>query len=84
MDFINITSQGQISIPAKIRQILGLEIPGKITYTIKNNRIILEKPKNILELEGILQTKAIKNKSIKEVMRLEKESVKSLRIRNSG
>ena len=53
-------------------------------YMALKNPKYSEKPKNILELEGILQTKAIKNKSIKEVMRLEKESVKSLRIRNSG
>lgn len=79
MEFINITSQGQISIPAKIRQILGLETPGKITYTLKDDRLILEKPRSVLELGGVLQAKAIKNKSIEEITGLEKEAINSAR-----
>ncbi len=72
---VSITSQGQISIPAKIRRELGLDKKEKALVSIDQDRIIVEPVEDFLQLEGSLKHKVIKGKSIQEIIRLEKEAV---------
>lgn len=53
---VTITSQGQISIPAKIRRQLGLDKTKKALLTVEENRVIIEPVKDLLELAGSLKT----------------------------
>lgn len=73
--FVTITSQGQISIPANVRKLFGLDRVRKLLMNVQGNKIILEPAPDILELEGIFEKYAIQNKPIKEVMKLEKEAM---------
>jgi len=53
---ISITSQGQISIPAKVQRQLGLTRPGKAIVTVEEGKIVVEPLKDFLELKGSLKT----------------------------
>lgn len=72
---VSITSQGQITIPASIRRLLGLDKYPKASIRAEGKKIIIEPVPNILSLGGLLKDKSIKEKSIDEVIRLEKEAV---------
>lgn len=54
---VTITSQGQISIPAKFRHQLGLDKTKKALVSIEDKKIIIEPTRNFLELEGAFKTK---------------------------
>lgn len=71
---ISITSQGQMSIPIKLRRALGLHNYKKALVRKEKNRIIIEPLENILSLGGSLQRKALKKKNIQKIRRLEKEA----------
>ncbi len=71
---VTITSQGQVSIPAKIRRNLGLNKSKKAVVRQEGKSIILEPVKDLLELEGVFKHKAIKNKSIGQVMKMEEKA----------
>jgi len=51
---VTVTSQGQISIPAKIRRMLGFE-QGKALLRVINGKIELEPERNITDLRGVLK-----------------------------
>jgi len=53
---VSITSQGQISIPAKIRKNLGLRKNTKAFVTEENGKVIVEPVKDFLELRGSIKT----------------------------
>ena len=53
---VTITSQGQISIPAKFRRELGLEKTKKALITKESGRLIIEPVKDLLDLAGSLKT----------------------------
>lgn len=72
--FINITSQGQISIPAKIRKNLGFEKTNKAIARTLGNKLILEPAPDILTLAGLLKHKAKKGKNIQEIIKEEKKT----------
>lgn len=72
---VSITSQGQISIPVQIRRKLGL---GKISRAIvseEKGEILITPVKDLLELKGSLHHKAIKNKSIDEIIEEEGRAI---------
>lgn len=74
---VSITSQGQVAIPAQIRRDLGLSKRSKAIVSVKENGEINLKPvKDLLDLGGILHHKAIKNKSIEEIIKLEDEAIR--------
>ncbi|MBI2326852.1 AbrB/MazE/SpoVT family DNA-binding domain-containing protein [Candidatus Curtissbacteria bacterium] len=79
---VSITSQGQISIPAKIRRELGLDKKKKALVTVKEGNIVVEPVKDLLELRGSLKTtiKATR-KQIRDAFEtyLGKEAVKGIR-----
>ena len=72
---VSITSQGQISIPARMRKQLSLDEVRKATVSVEGKKIIVEPIPDLLSLRGSLHHKAIKNKSIDEIIKLEKEAV---------
>lgn len=53
---VSITSQGQISIPAKLRRELGLDKSKKAMVTSEQGKIVIEPVKDFLELGGSLKT----------------------------
>lgn len=53
---VSITSQGQISIPSKIRQELGLSKRKKALVSIENGKMVVEPVRDFLELAGSLKT----------------------------
>ncbi|MEK7534608.1 MAG: AbrB/MazE/SpoVT family DNA-binding domain-containing protein [Patescibacteria group bacterium] len=52
---VSITSQGQISIPAKIRRELGLSKTKKAIVSVENGKMTIEPVKDFLELAGSLK-----------------------------
>lgn len=54
---VSVTSQGQISIPAKLRRQLGLEKTKKVLVFSQGGRLVAEPVKDILELKGSLKTR---------------------------
>lgn len=75
--FVTITSQGQITIPAVFRKLLGLDKYRKASVSAVDNKIVVEPVPDLLTLGGLLKNKAIKRKSIKEIMKMEKRAVKN-------
>lgn len=55
--FVNITSQGQISIPAKLRKKYNLEQAGQVLVRDAGTGITLERVPDIDELMGVFKTK---------------------------
>lgn len=53
---VSITSQGQISIPAKLRRELGLNTGKKALVSMENKKLLIEPVKDFLELRGSLKT----------------------------
>ncbi len=50
-----ITPKGQITIPMDLRHQLGLQPGDKVTFHVKDDKIILTKQKNDIPWAGILQ-----------------------------
>ncbi len=65
-----ITKKGQITIPAKIRKQLNADI---VQIEMVGDKIVI---RPIRRPGGALQKYAIRNKSIEEIMRIEKEAIK--------
>lgn len=53
---VSITSQGQITIPAKIRRALGLNKKQQATVSIEEGKMVVKPVKDLLELEGAFKT----------------------------
>lgn len=54
---VSITSQGQISIPARFRRELGLENTKKAVVSKEGNKLIIEAADDLLSLGGVFATK---------------------------
>ncbi len=72
---VTITSQGQISIPAKLRRKLGLDKNKKALVREENGELVVKPVKDFLELGGSLHHYAKKNKSIEQIMKEEEEAI---------
>lgn len=53
---VTITSQGQFSIPARIRRELGFSKTKRAIVSVKDGNLIIEPVKDLLELAGSLKT----------------------------
>lgn len=53
---VTITSQGQLSIPAKLRRELGFSKTNQVLLSVDDGKIILEPVKDLLEMGGALKT----------------------------
>ena len=67
-----ITRKGQITIPSEFRKKLGTDI---VEVEMDKGKIII---KPVRKLGGILNRYAIKNKSIEDVMQMEKEVIRNV------
>jgi len=72
---VSITSQGQITIPAMFRRLLGLDQYNKAAVSSENNKIIVEPIPDIMKLAGILQKKALKGKTIDQIVKKEEKAM---------
>jgi len=70
---VSITSQGQISIPAPIRLILGLRLKTKAFASIKNGALVIEPARDLLDYAGSLNKYAKVNKGLTSDQVLERE-----------
>ena len=52
-----ITSKGQITIPKKIRELLGLEISSKVIFEVKEEEVKIKPVVDILEIADTLKPK---------------------------
>lgn len=77
---VSLTSQGQISIPSKMRKKLNLNAPGKVKLSIDKNRLVIEPIVDILKLGGAFENKGFKNKSLQQVMASEKHAIEEMYI----
>ena len=77
IQFVTITSQGQITIPAHFRRVLGLQKKQKAMIIIKGDELVIKPEVDILDLEGSLAHLGKKNKgkTIDEILKMEKEGV---------
>ena len=66
-----ITRKGQLTIPAEFRKKLGTDV---VEIVMEGDKIII---KPVKKLGGILHRYAMKDKSIEEVMRREKEVIRN-------
>lgn len=72
--FATITSQGQVTLPAKLRRLVGLDKPGKVLVQTQDNQIVIKKASDFLDLAGSLHQYAIKGKTIDEIIAIEEEA----------
>lgn len=72
---VSITSQGQMSIPIQLRKQLGLESGKKALVRQEGEKITIEPIIDLLSLKGSLKHKAIKGKTIDEIIALENKAV---------
>ncbi|OGD79851.1 hypothetical protein A2368_04710 [Candidatus Collierbacteria bacterium RIFOXYB1_FULL_49_13] len=63
---VSITSQGQLSIPVKVRRQLGLTKPGKAIINVHDDHFTVEPVRDILSLKGILRGKKADMKAIRQ------------------
>ncbi len=54
---VTITSQGQITIPAKLRRELDLDKTKRLILKVEDKRIIAEPEPDFLSLRGVFKTK---------------------------
>jgi len=53
---VSITSQGQISIPSKLRKQIGLDKHKKAIVTADRDRVIITPVRDFLDLKGSIKT----------------------------
>lgn len=64
---VSITSQGQLSIPAKIRKELGFSKMNKAIVSVANGKVMIEPVKDFLDLAGSLKTSRKVKASSREI-----------------
>jgi len=81
MDYtLSVTSQGQVSIPAKVRRLWGLMNRGQITLTLQGKKGTVEPISDLLSLGGSLNKYAIRNKNIEEIMKIERKAIEEAKL----
>lgn len=71
---VSITSQGQISIPVKIRKELKLSEKKKALVKRVGRKVLIEPVEDLFSLAGAFRHKAIKNKSMREIIEIEERA----------
>ncbi len=69
MPIVKITRKGQVTIPAQIRKKLGTDI---VEITMREGEVVI---RPVRKFGGALHKYAIKGKTLKEVMKMEKEAM---------
>ena len=71
---VSITSQGQISIPSKIRKELGIEKNSKALVSIEKGKMVVEPIADFMSLKGSLNKYAKKGMSTEKIIELEEKA----------
>ena len=71
---VSITSQGQISIPVKIRKELGFHKHKKAIVTIEGGKMVVEPVTDFMSLKGILHKYAKRGMSIDKIIEMEEKA----------
>jgi bifunctional DNA-binding transcriptional regulator/antitoxin component of YhaV-PrlF toxin-antitoxin module len=71
---VSLTSEGQISIPAKMLAKFGKNRPTKVIVRAVDNGWFVEPVPDILSLGGSLHKYAIKGKSADQIRKMEREA----------
>ncbi len=77
---VSITSQGQMSIPAPLRQKLGLQKKTKAIASAQNGKLVVEPAQDLLDLYGSLNKYVKKGLSSQQVLKMEKKAVEDARL----
>ncbi len=66
---INITSQGQLSLPVKIRRELGFSKTNKAILSVQSGKVVIEPVEDLLDLKGSIKTsrKSLLNQDIHDL-----------------
>jgi len=70
-----ITSQGQMTIPSFLRKITGIKRGDEVMLEKTDDGILIKKMGSVDDLIGFFKNKALKNKTIDEIMKIEKEAI---------
>lgn len=73
--FVSITQQGQITLPASMRRLMALDLYKKALVKVEKDKIIIEPVADFLSLGGTLKNKAKKNRNIKKIIQLEEKTI---------
>jgi AbrB family looped-hinge helix DNA binding protein len=65
MNLSTVTQKGQITVPVDFRKILGLKPYDRVLFEKKNNKVLLSKAVDIMDLSGSLKPR--KNKGMDPV-----------------
>ncbi|KKQ43208.1 MAG: hypothetical protein US60_C0006G0052 [Microgenomates group bacterium GW2011_GWC1_37_8] len=71
---VSITSQGQISIPAKIRRELGFHRSSKAIVSIEKGKMVVEPVVDFMSLKGSLHRYVKKGMSLDKIIRMEEKA----------
>ncbi len=52
-----VTQKGQVTIPAAVRDVLGVKPYEKVAFFLKNNTVVLQSAKDFLSLRGSIRKK---------------------------
>ncbi len=66
MSFVKISSKGQITIPAKIRNLLGVEAKDKLELLVRDNEVVIQPLKSFRKFRGSVAHKTGNARSIME------------------
>lgn len=72
---VSLTSQGQISIPAKMLAKYGKNRPTKVIVKAVDSGWFVEPVPDILSLGGALHKYALKGKTLEEILELEEKAI---------
>ena len=80
-DIINVTSEGRLTLPEKIRKVLNIEKGSKLVVTMEKKYILLKPMTSLSELYGI-DREILKRRDVKkDVLELREEWDKGFRDR---
>lgn len=71
---VSITSQGQISIPVKIRRELDLSKKKKALVRREGEKVVIEPVEDLFSLAGAFRYKAMEGKSLQEIIDIEEKA----------
>ena len=78
MSLATVSSKGQVTLPAKIRAMLGIRSKDKVQFIIRDNEIIIKPLRSFRELRGTIKPKkgdprkAARDAAARHVMELPK------------
>lgn len=83
---VAITKQGQISIPAKVRELLGFSQPGTVVMRVEERGVHIEPVRDLMSLSGILHdhvkvSKGYEKLTTQEIIKQEKEAAIKARVK---